>query len=150
MADSVANPQILRLVEALTAPDTEARIEAASALGQFGAENEDTTGLIEMGVPALSAALLADSVREVRWAAAYALGALADASAIPALWEAYRAAARDPGLRLIIVKALGKIGHPSTIPPLMAEMQGAESRCIRAAAAKALSRIGPDQPIKAR
>lgn len=150
MADSIANPQILRLVETLRAPDADTRIEAASALGQFGAEHEDTIGLAEIGVPALIDVLLADPVREARWAAAYALGALGDESAISPLWAAYRANEKDTGLRLVIVKALGKIGHPSTIPQLMAEMQGAESRCIRAAAAKALSRIGPDQPIKAR
>src|SRR5689334_5053580 len=101
------NPDIARLITQLNDPDPDQRLAAADALGQVGASNEDTRGLIKHGIPALSAALH-NPDRDVRLAAAYALGAIGDSSAIPALVEAYHRADEDNGLRLVIVKALGK------------------------------------------
>jgi|GEM_PF-1075766 len=134
------NPVIQHLIDQLTYPDPETRIAAADALGQFAASNEDTRGLIEYGVPALANSLH-DPDRDVRWAAAYALGALGDGSTIPPLENAYRAAGDDTGLRLVIVKALGKTHHRDALPTLIDIQHTADSRCLKVAASKAVARI---------
>jgi HEAT repeat protein len=135
------NPDIQQLIDQLDENEPAARVAACNALGQFGATNADTRGLLEHGIPAIERILRDDPIREVRWAAAYALGALGDAEAIPALEAAYQQAADDTGLRLVIVKALGKTGHSDAVVGLRDKMREGESRCIRAAAAKALERI---------
>lgn len=134
------NPDIQHLIDQLHDSDAETRVRAAAALGQFGASSEDTTGLNTHGVAALIRAL-DDPDRQVRWEAAYALGALGEASALPALLAAYDRLSEDGGLRLVIVKGLGKIGHPDAAPHLRAVRRHAPSVCLRTAAARALERI---------
>src|SRR5574341_148785 len=127
------------LVIALSDPDPDRRVEAASALGQYAATHTDLTG-IETAAPAL-VRRLDDPEREVRMAAAYALGALGDPAGIEDLVAALNRT-DDTGLRLVIVKALGKIGDAAAIPTLDQLARSEESRCLTVAAHKALGRIG--------
>src|SRR5688572_16464548 len=109
MADSQAvNPEIQRLIAAMADADPDARLEAVSALGQFSAYHDDIRGLETQGIPALIAILRADLERDLRLAAAYALGAIGMPGAVAALWDVYQTT-DDQGLRLVIVKGLGKI-----------------------------------------
>src|SRR5688572_21560043 len=54
MADSdsvtIMNPEIKRLIDGLADPESDARLEAVSALGQYGASNEDLRGLDTVGI----------------------------------------------------------------------------------------------------
>lgn len=143
------NPDIQELIEQLNENDPAQRIAACDALGQFAASHADVRGLHEHGIPAIEGVLRDDPIREVRWAAAYALGALGDASAIPALEAAYQRAGDDTGLRLVIVKALGKTEHDDAINGLATILHDSKtkSRCLRVAAARALGRIGTDEAL---
>lgn len=143
------NSEIQHLINQLNEADSARRIAACDALGQFAASHSDTHGLLEHGIPAIVSLLCSDPIREVRWAAAYALGALGDASAIPALEAAYHRAADDAGLRLVIVKALGKTEHQDAAARLAAILHESQSRCLTAAAAKALQRINAAQVAQA-
>jgi HEAT repeat protein len=145
---STINPEIQRLVAGLADIDPEARLEAVSALGQYGASNEDLRGLDTHGIPALIDVLNADPVRELRVAAAYALGAIGMPAAVPALREML-ATTEDQGLRLVIVKGLGKIVDGASVDVLSTALHTGESRCIRAAALKALQRIGTPDALRA-
>src|SRR5574341_528255 len=142
------NPDIQRLIDQLHDPDVEARIRAAAALGQFGASNEDTTGLETHGMAALIEALK-DPERDVRWEAAYALGALGEPRAVSALIDAYERYADDSGLRLVIVKGLGKIADPEALPHLLGVLRHAPSLCLQTASAKALERVGTADALSA-
>lgn len=134
------NPEIQRLIDQLHDPDTATRVRAAAALGQFGAANEDTTGLADHGLAALIEAL-DDPERDVRWEAVYALGALGETAALPALLDAYARWPHDSGLRLVIIKGLGKLGHPDAVPHLTQTLRGSDSLCMQVASRKALERI---------
>src|SRR5688572_19022620 len=94
MADSdnvtIMNPEIERLIDGLANPDADVRLEAVSALGQYGASNEDLRGLESHGIPALIDVLRDDPERELRVAAAYALGAIGMPGAISALHEVFQ------------------------------------------------------------
>jgi len=98
------------------------------------------------GAPAVPALIqaLGDSDRDVRRAAAEALGDLGDPQAVPALiqalrddWEAVRRAAAE---------ALGKLGDPQAIPPLIQAL-GDYWYDVRFAAAEALGKLGDPQAI---
>ena len=104
--------------------------------------------LHEHGVPALIASLN-DDVREVRWAAAYALGVLGDPSVIAPLTMLYDRSSDDNGLRLVIVKALGKTKQPMAVPTLIPILHSADSRCIRTASARSLKRIATLEALHA-
>ena len=56
---------------------------------------------------------------------------------IGALWRSQG----DPGLQLVIVKALGKIDCPDAIPALEALTASCGSRCVRVAATRSLARL---------
>ncbi len=134
-----------RLLAALSAPDEQARANAAIELAEFGAYDEPMTPAMTAQAVAALIPALSDPTREVRRAAAYALGALADPGGVAPLAAALEEAARsgDGGLRLVIVKALGKIGSPAGIPALRRTLDHESTACIRAAADRALARIGP-------
>jgi hypothetical protein len=142
------NPEIQRLIEGIATSDSEMRLEAVSALGQYGASSEDLRGLDTHGIPALISVLRADPDRELRVAAAYALGAIGMADAVTALNEVYQTT-NDQGLRLVIVKGLGKIADSTSVDVLGVALRTADSRCIRAAALKALQRIGTPAALRA-
>ncbi len=137
------HPDLLRLIDSLDDPAPAARAAAAEAIGQWEAANPPAEG-IEHALPLLAAALREDPAREVRWSAAYALGALGRPLAVPALVDACQQADGDSGLRLVIVKALGKIGDARAAPLLLDIHHTATSACLRAASARALARLRPD------
>jgi HEAT repeat protein len=142
------NSVIARLLADLDDPDPIIRAAAADALGQFSAEHGDLDDLHEHGVPALIAAL-DDEHREVRWAAAYALGVLGDPLVIAPLTALYDRSSDDDGLRLVIVKALGKTQQPTAVPTLITTLRSADSRCIRTASARSLRRIATPEALHA-
>lgn len=142
------NPDIIRLLANLRDPDPTVRATAADALGQFSAEHGDLSDLHEYGVPALIASLN-DDHREVRWAAAYALGVLGDPLVIAPLTALYDRSSDDDGLRLVIVKALGKTQQPTAVPTLITTLRSADSRCIRTASARSLRRIATPEALHA-
>ncbi len=142
------NPDIAQLLADLDSPDPTTRAAAADALGQFSAAHGDLADLHEYGIPALIACL-DDNQREVRWAAAYALGVLGDPSVIPPLTALYDRSSDDNGLRLVIVKALGKTQQPTAVPILITTLRATDSRCIRTASARSLKRIATPEALYA-
>ncbi|GAB4480045.1 MAG: hypothetical protein Kow00124_26350 [Anaerolineae bacterium] len=132
-----------RMLAALAAADEKARANAAIELAEFGAYDEPMTPAMTLQAVAALIPALADPAREVRWAAAYALGALQDPGGVAPLAAALEEAASsgDGGLQLVIVKALGKIGNPAGIPALRRMLDHEPTACIRAAADRALTRI---------
>jgi HEAT repeat protein len=141
------NTEIQRLIENLRAPDADTRVAAADALGQYGALHADASGL-SAAVPSLLAALGDDS-RDVRWSAAYALGAIGEAAGVPGLLALLADPGTEGGLRLVAIKALGKIGAADAAPALIAILRDGESRCLRVAAARSLVRIGTAEALTA-
>jgi len=142
------NLDITRLLAELCDSDPTTRAAAADALGQFSAEHGDLSDLHERGIPALIAAL-SDDHREVRWAAAYALGVLGDPAVIAPLTALYDRSSDDNGLRLVIVKALGKTQQPTAVPSLIATLHATDSICIRTASARSLKRIASPEALHA-
>ena len=138
---------IHRLIENLGAPDPDARVAAAAALGQYGALHEDASGL-SAAVPELLAAL-GDESREVRWSAAYALGAIGEAAGVPSLLALLADPGTEGGLRLVAVKALGKIGAADAAPALIDALNKGGSRCLAAVTLRALARIGTPEALAA-
>jgi HEAT repeat protein len=136
------------LIVQLRSPDPDARVAAADGLGQYAAYHEDIS-MLPSAVPHLAEALRADPVRGVRLAAAYSLGAIGDVHAVPELIDVLRASDSDRGMQLVIVKALGKIGDPLAVPALIEALQSSKSRCVSAAAAKALECIGTPEALAA-
>jgi len=124
----------------LTHPDPSARAAALDAIGQWGAEHEDDLPLRALPQVALA---LADPARDVRWAGAYALGAIGDPSAAPLLLAAFDAAYADgdTGLTLVVVKALGKLASPDALSALHDLAESAATECVRVAAGRAVARI---------
>lgn len=103
--------------------------------------------MLPTAVPHLIETLHNDPARAVRLAAAYSLGALHDARAVPALIDVLRASEGDRGLQLVVAKALGKLGDPLAVPALLEALQGGKSWCVSVAAAKALERIGTPEAL---
>jgi HEAT repeat protein len=116
------------LIKTLRDPDASARARAARILG----ENQDR----EAG-EALQQRMLDDPDATVRQEAAIALGRigevqpLIDAMAMP-----------DPRVRVLITQALGQIGDPRGIKPLIVALRDT-SHEVRSHAAFALNKIGP-------
>lgn len=133
------NEAFQRLLDNVNHPDPETRIAALDAIGQWRAEHDDSE-LTRRALPRTTAAL-SDEVRDVRWAAAYALGAMGHVECVPALIGALWRSQGDPGLQLVIVKALGKIDCPDAIPALEALTASCGSRCVRVAATRSLARL---------
>ncbi len=123
----------------LSHPDPDRRIAALDEIGQWDATHAPA------GEPAhiagRVAALLHDPVRAVRWEAAYALGAIADEAGTAPLIAALDDTGGDLGLALVIVKALGKIGGEAAAQALTSVQSGAETRCMRVGAERALARM---------
>lgn len=136
------------LLNNLHAPDPETRVAAADAIGQYEAMHDDPDGLVKSAIPHL-VALLHDPNRDVRWSAAYALGAIGDAAAIPALTDVYRRADGDRGLQLVIVKSLGKINDATVVQLLHEIMKTAKTDYLRTAATHTLRRIGTPEATAA-
>lgn len=136
-------PKIDDLIADLHHPDPEVRIAAADALGQYPSllPDYDPTAIIRArgAIPVLAEVLHTDPTRDVRKAAAYALGGLGDPAAVHTLSAALTTYAKDTGLRLVIVKALGKLGVEA-VPALQPLLDDTESLCIQTATQRALER----------
>jgi cyclophilin family peptidyl-prolyl cis-trans isomerase/HEAT repeat protein len=125
------------LAEATRDPAPDRRARAALAIGRIQAA-EDTALLIP---------LLQDSDRDVRMAAAFAIGqqglnsaARPDAKAIAALESALADAAADAALRARIVEAIGKQASAESESMLAAVLTEDEALEVRTQAAHALMR----------
>ncbi|MBN1310538.1 MAG: HEAT repeat domain-containing protein [Anaerolineae bacterium] len=141
-------PTVDALIVGLHSPDPDARLAAASGLGQYGALNRDVVALPD-AVPHLIELLAGDPTREVRLNATYALGAIGQPEAVPALIDVLHQSGNDLVMQLVIVKALGKIGDPMATEILLEMSRKSTSRCICVAAAKTLERIGTPQALAA-
>ena len=111
------------------------RERAAIVLGQMGREAESA-------VPALGN-LLADSELAVVKSAADALRKIGDASATPALIQAWENGPRDA--RPAVAQALGGIADPAAVPSLLRTLRESEHPDLRIAAALALYQIDPSK-----
>jgi HEAT repeat protein len=115
------------LIKALRDPDATARARAARILGDNREPN---------AAEALRLAMMDDPDLSVRQEAAVALGRigvvepLMDAVAMP-----------DARVRLIAIKALGQIGDPRSIKPLIVALRDSSNE-VRSHAAFALNKIG--------
>ncbi len=107
------------------------RERAAILLGQMGREAESA-------VPALGD-LLADSKLAVVKSAADALRKIGDASATPALIQAWKNGHRDA--RPAVAQALGRIADPAAVPSLLQTLRESEHPDLRIPAALALYQI---------
>jgi len=119
---------------------------AAEGLGQYAAYHEDAS-MLPAAVPHLVEAFRGDLVRGVRLAAAYSLGAIGDARAVPELVAVLGASVDDWGMQLVIAKALGKTRDRRAVPALIDILRSGKSRCVSVAAAKALERIGTSEAL---
>lgn len=125
---------VVPLAEALAGPDSNSyeREAATLALGELG-----TAGAVEPLITALR-----DEIREVRRAAAVALGEVVDSEMVDsAATESLIAALEDPDadVREVATEDLGKMGDGAVEPLMVAVI--APSSLVRAAAAKALARV---------
>jgi HEAT repeat protein len=124
----------------LTHPNPSVRVAALDAIGQWGAEHDD-----DLPFEALARVVftLADPDRDVRWAAAYAVGAIGEPSATPVLLASLDAAYADgdTGLTLVIVKALSKLASPDALTTLRDLATAAPTECVRTAAKRAIARV---------
>jgi HEAT repeat protein len=125
---------VVPLAEALAGPDSNSyeREAATLALGELG-----TAGAVEPLITALR-----DEIREVRRAAAVALGEVVGSEVVDsAATESLIAALEDPdaGVREVATEDLGKMGDGAVEPLMVAVI--APSSLVRAAAAKALARV---------
>lgn len=124
------------LVDRLTDPDHDLRklaVDTLAAIGDRGA------------VPGLISAL-DDSDINVAAAAAEALGAIGDSAAVPALLKALTQNTHD-FFRFNVLSALGRIGVPGPLPPVVAEL--AEQQMLQLAVYDCLGRIGGDSAAAA-
>jgi len=106
---------------------------------------EAVVGLGTPAVPALIQAL-GDSDRNVRRAAAAALGAIGDPHAVPALIKAL--GDRDLYVRRAAAGALGAIGDPQAVPALIQALGDSYSD-VRRVAAGALGELGDPKAVPA-
>ncbi|HLV44579.1 MAG TPA: HEAT repeat domain-containing protein [Aggregatilineales bacterium] len=136
------NTGFQQLISNLDHPDATVRVAALDAIGQWDATHDGTD--TRAAVAPVGEVLRRDPDADARWAAAYALGALGYAEGAPALLAALDEAESggDGGLRLVIVKALGKTGSAEALPALEA-LAHSDSPCLRAAAQRALARLAP-------
>lgn len=141
-------PTVETLIADLHSPNPDMRVAAADGLGQYAAFHEDTS-MLPSAIPHLVKAFRTDPARGVRLAAAYSLGAIGDARAVPDLIDGLHASASDQGLQLVIAKALGKTRDPLAVTALIEVLQSGISRCVSAAAARALERIGTPEALAA-
>jgi HEAT repeat protein len=128
------------LIEALRDTDDRVRSTASSALAAIG----------EAAVSALSHALHDDEAG-VRLAAVGALGVITYKKRIPGLLDALTKALEDEdnGVRAVVVWALGEMQDSTTLPILITVMRNDLRGNVRAAAVKALLRIGTPEARQA-
>ncbi len=127
------------LFRALSQPDPGLRATAAMSIGEAGI-GESTDRLVD--------ALRNDVDREVRKAAAYALGLVGDPSAVGALLETLEDASEHPETRGMAAEALASIGDPSAVAPLV-EALGDPAVEVRFWAAFALGELADEAAIPA-
>ena len=132
---AAAKAAVPALTNTLKDTNSHIRERAAIVLGQMGREAESA-------VPALGN-LLADSELAVVKSAADALRKIGDASATPALIQAWENGPRDA--RLAVAQALGGIADPAAVPSLLKTLRESEHRDLRIAAALALYQIDPSK-----
>ena len=111
----------------------------------FSGNVEESVKLGKTAVPALIKALK-DSDKDVRKAAAEALGKIGDKSAVPALIKALKDGYWQ--VRTAAAAALGKIGDKSAVPALIEALKDKDSD-VRTAAAEALGTIGDTRAVPA-
>jgi HEAT repeat protein len=150
IGDAAAVPGLLA---ALRDADWRVRREAAWALGWIGdaaavpgllaalrdAEEDVRIALRSVLAPQELLAALRYAEEDVRRAAAWALGWIGDAAAVPGLLAALRDAEED--VRRAAAAALGEIGDAAAVPGLLAALRDADAD-VREAAAAALGWIG--------
>jgi len=134
-SDAPVDPQAVKAAEhvvQLKASDLHVREQAAIALGDLGSRDPVT-------LAALRTALAQDSEKQVREAAAHALGLLKDTGA----WDALVAQKTDAesGLRLEVTQALAAIDAVRALP-LMQGMLADDDESVRLAAAAGLAAAG--------
>ena len=132
---AAAKTTVLALTNALKDTEGYIRERAAILLGQMGREAESA-------VPALGA-LLADSKSAVVKSAADALRQIGDASATPALIQAWENGPRDA--LPAVAQALGEIAGPAAVPSLLKTLRESEHPDLRIPAALALYQIDPSR-----
>ena len=135
MEPAVAKAAVPALTTTLKDTKGYIRERAAILLGQMGREAESA-------VPALGT-LLGDSESAVVKSAADALRKIGDASATPALIQAWENGPRDA--RPAVAQALGEIADPSAVPSLLKTLRESERPDLRIAAALALYQIDPSK-----
>ena len=148
------HPRTIALLnEALRNKDREIREKAAEALDYLGWEPADGNELayylmvrgqwdeiVAVGTVAIDPlveTLLSD--HPLRWGAAWALGKIGDAKAVPPLIQAL--ADENARVRRNAAKALGSIGDDAAVEPLVASLGDEDSR-VRKDAADALGEMG--------
>ena len=135
MEPAVAKAAVPALTNTLKDTSAYIRERAAVLLGQMGREAASA-------VPALGA-LLADSELAVVKSAADALRKIGDASATPALIQAWENGPR--GALPAVARALGEIANPSAVPSLLKTLRESEHPDLRIATALALYQIDPSK-----
>ena len=132
---AAAKAAVPALTKALKDTSGYNRERAAIVLGQMGREAESA-------VPALGD-LLADSRLAVVKSAADALRKIGDASATPALIQAWENGHRDA--RPAVAQALGEIADPAAVPSLLQTLRESGHPDLRIAAALALYQVDPSK-----
>jgi cyclophilin family peptidyl-prolyl cis-trans isomerase/HEAT repeat protein len=124
--------------DALASPNPQVRRQGALAAGRIG-----DSAAVELLLP-----ILADSTPSVRAAAAFALGLLKNARALPALVQLIRRVAPDepPGPQLEAVTAMAKIGGDEGARALV-EIVATGSSPVVAAAVLEAWRLGTRAPV---
>ena len=132
---AAAKAAVPALTNTLKDTNSHIRERAAIVLGQMGREAESA-------VPVLGN-LLADSELAVVKSAADALRKIGDASATPALIQAWENGPRSA--RPAVAQALGGIADPAAVPSLLKTLRESEHPDLRIAAALALYQIDPSK-----
>lgn len=149
-AETAARPAIQPLTAALSAGDTELRVQAVTALSEAGP-------LAEPALKDLTRLTAEDTAEKARLYAAIALGNIGPnaRTSVPVLLDRLRHEPVD-GIRGNIAVALGKIRHdaPAVVPALVHMFLTEEFGDIRSSAVQGLSNFGPEaryalEPLRA-
>ncbi|NLF77026.1 MAG: HEAT repeat domain-containing protein [Chloroflexi bacterium] len=128
--------------------DAEARLIAVRTVEEHGLLRRMALVLGKIGAPAVESLLTAlrDSKKEVRRAAASALGETGDARAVELLIVALRDNT-DKYMRSEAAEALGKIGDERAVEPLIAVLKDSDGS-VRRSAVEALGKIGDPRAVE--
>ena len=118
-----------------------ARSRAAYALAYIEPALGTLAATGTVGIEALLTAL-SDSERSVRLRAIWALGKLKSAGAIRSLANILESDSPNYHEKQMAAEALGNIGDPSTVEPLVSALQFDRHEGVRCAAAEALGKLG--------